>query len=284
VLNQLLFFLAKRFISGENIQQAINVVRRLNEHGVMATLDYLGENVSEPKAAEVATNSYLETLGWIHENQLKSNVSLKLTQMGLDISRYLCRSNLERVCEAAAAHENFVRIDMEGSAYTEKTLDLFHDLFRTHKNLGVVIQASLHRSPNDIERLISVGARVRLCKGAYKEPPNLAIQQMPKIRETFKRLAVELLLRGNYPAIATHDDLLISWTKEFAHRQGIRKDQFEFQMLYGVRTETQRRLAAEGYPMRVYVPYGTHWLPYFYRRLSERRENVYFILRNLLKR
>lgn len=284
MLNQLLFFLARRFVSGQNVQQAVTAVRRLNEQGILATLDVLGENVSDPCTAHAAAQSYLETLDWIHRAQIRANVSLKLTQMGLDISRELCHSNLVRICEKAAAYQNFVRIDMEGSAYTERTLSLFYELFDTYKNVGVVIQACLHRSARDTERLIEAGARVRLCKGAYKEPPELALQTMPAIRESFKKLAAELLLRGNYPAIATHDDLLISWVKEFVRTKGLSKKQFEFQMLYGVRPDTQRQLAAEGYPMRVYVPYGTHWLPYFYRRLRERRENIHFVLRNLFRR
>lgn len=284
MLSQLLFFLARRFISGQNVQEAVTAVRRLNERGVMATLDVLGENVSERSAAEAAVSNYLEALDWIQQSHVQSNVSLKLTQMGLDISRDLCLSNLARICEKAASCGNFVRIDMEGSAYTERTLSLFSELFQSYRNVGVVIQAYLRRSAEDVRQLIAAGARVRLCKGAYKEPPDLAVQEMPMIRENFRKLAAELLLRGNYPAIATHDDLLISWTRQFAESKGVGKDRFEFQMLYGVRPETQRQLAAEGYPVRVYVPYGTHWLPYFYRRLRERPENVYFVLRNLFKR
>jgi proline dehydrogenase len=283
VLNHLLFSLAKRFVSGQNIQQAVAAVHRLNQQGIMATLDFLGENVSEPGAAEAAAGKYLETLDWIHRTHIQSGVSIKLTQMGLDISRELCFANLLRICQKAASCQNFVRIDMEGSAYTERTLSLFRDLHDKYKNVGVVIQAYLHRSAADVERLIDVGACVRLCKGAYKEPPSVAIQQMPEIRKNFMKLAAELLKRGNYPAIATHDDVLISWVKRFVQSEGLDRKRFEFQMLYGVRPETQRQLTAEGYPMRVYVPFGTHWLPYFYRRLRERRENVYFVLKNVLK-
>jgi proline dehydrogenase len=283
VLNHLLFFLAKRFVSGQSVQQAVAAVRKLNQQGIAATLDFLGENVSEPPAGGAAANNYLETLDWIDRTQIQSGISLKLTQMGLDISRELCFSNLVQICQKAASCQNFVRIDMEGSAYTERTLSLFYDLYDRYKNVGVVIQAYLHRSAADVERLIDAGACVRLCKGAYKEPPSLAIQQMPEIRKNFMKLAAELLKRGNYPAIATHDDVLISWVKQFVRSEGLDKKRFEFQMLYGVRPETQRQLAAEGYGMRVYVPFGTHWLPYFYRRLRERPENVYFVLRNLFK-
>ena len=203
--------------------------------------------------------------------------------MGLDIDAEFCLANMVRICERASALQCFVRIDMEGSDYTQKTLDLFSDLFRRHKNVGIVIQAYLHRSLKDTLELIDLGARVRLCKGAYKEPPALALQEMAEIRKNFKKLSESLLLKGDYPALATHDDELIAWVRSFTASHGIGKEKFEFQMLYGVRPETQRKLAAEGYNMRVYVPYGTHWLPYFYRRLRERKENVYFVLKHLFR-
>jgi proline dehydrogenase len=283
VLNELLFVLAKRFVSGTTVQEAVRAVQQLNEQGIMATLDVLGENVRSIETAEVAVKSYLETLAWIQKSGIQSNVSLKLTQMGLDIGKDFCKENLARVCEKAAETGNFVRIDMEGSAYTQRTLDIFHEIFESYKNVGIVLQAYLRRTPDDLPPLISVGARIRLCKGAYKEQKDIALQQMSEIRESFKKLASDLLREGTYPAIATHDDDLISWTKEFASNHGIAKNQFEFQMLYGLRKRTQIELAREGHSMRVYVPYGTHWIPYFYRRLRERRENVYFALRNLLK-
>ncbi len=283
MFDQILFFLARRFVSGQTVKEAIEAVQRLNELGISATLDVLGENVTDPRSAEAAVSSYLETLNQIQKAQINSNVSLKLTQMGLDISRDFCFSNLARICERASACNSFVRIDMEGSDYTEKTLLLFSDLFQRHKNIGIAIQAYLHRSEEDVRQLIQMGARVRLCKGAYKEPPKLALQKMPEIRSNFKKLADLLLLHGNYPALATHDDVLISWVKQFCLSHNLSHDRFEFQMLYGVRSNTQRRLVAEGYNMRVYVPYGTHWLPYFYRRLRERRENVYFVLKSLFK-
>jgi proline dehydrogenase len=283
VLSRILFPLAKRFVSGHTVAEAVAAVRQLNEQGITATLDVLGENVMEKRTAEAAVSSYLQTIEAIGQSIIRANVSLKLTQMGLDIDRDFCLANLVRICERAAALSCFVRIDMEGSDYTQKTLDLFSDLFRTHKNVGVVIQAYLHRSLKDIQQLIDLGARVRLCKGAYKEPPALAFQEMPEIRENFKQLSEVLLLKGDYPAIATHDDELIAWVRSFTASRGIGKEKFEFQMLYGVRPDTQRKLAAEGYNLRVYVPYGTHWLPYFYRRLRERKENVYFVLKNLLR-
>jgi proline dehydrogenase len=283
VLDQTLFFLAKRFVAGQTVEEAISAVLNLNKKGISATLDVLGENVEERKTAEKAVTSYLLTLDQIHKARANSNVSLKLTQMGLDISREFCFSNMVRICEKAAECNNFVRIDMEGSPYTERTLSLFLDLFQNFKNVGVVIQAYLHRSEQDLRRLIEQGARVRLCKGAYKEPPDRAFQKMSEIRQNFKRLAEMLFLQGNYPAVATHDELLISWARDYTSTHNISKDRFEFQMLYGIRAETQRKLAKEGYNIRVYVPFGTHWLPYFYRRLRERKENIYFVLRNLFR-
>jgi len=283
VLGQILFPLARRFVSGHTVEEAISAVRKLNELRMTATLDVLGEIVAEKTTAEAAVANYLGTLDAIRESDIRANLSLKLTQMGLDINRGFCLSNLARICERAAAFQCFVRIDMEGSEYTQPTLDLFYELYRSNKNVGIVVQAYLHRSQEDTRQLIDAGARVRLCKGAYKEPRTIALQEMPEIRRNFKKIAQPLLLNGHYPAIATHDDELISWVKSFTASHGIGKEKFEFQMLYGVRPGTQRKLAAEGYNMRVYVPYGTHWLPYFYRRLRERRENVTFVLKNLFK-
>jgi proline dehydrogenase len=284
VLNQLLFLVANRFVSGQTIQEAIPAVRRLNSFGILTTLDVLGENVSDRRAAEVAVAAYLETLDWIQRESLNSNVSLKLTQMGLDIDRDYCLDNVARICERAAAGNNFVRIDMEGSAYTERTLNLFYELFQKHRNVGIVIQAYLHRSEQDIRKLIELGARVRLCKGAYMEPPRLAVQTMAAVRQNFMSLASLLLKQGTRPAIATHDDVLLSWTRNYIAQHELPKDGFEFQMLYGVRSHTQRQLAEQGYPMRVYVPFGTHWLPYFYRRMRERKENVTFVLKHLFRK
>ena len=284
MLNQLLFLVAKRFVSGQTIQEAIPAVRRLNSFGILTTLDVLGENVSDRRAAEVAVTAYLETLDWIQREGLRSNVSLKLTQMGLDIDRDYCQENVARICQRAAAGNNFVRIDMEGSAYTERTLNLFYELFQKHQNVGIVIQAYLHRSEQDIRKLIELGARVRLCKGAYKEPPSLAVQTMAAVRQNFMSLASLLLQQGTHPAIATHDDVLLSWARNYIAQHELPKDGFEFQMLYGVRSHTQRQLVEQGYPMRVYVPFGTHWLPYFYRRMRERKENVTFVLKHLFRK
>ena len=284
MLNQLLFPVAKRFVAGQTIQEAMSAVRHLNAFGILTTLDVLGENVSTRLAAEAAVAAYLEALDWIQREGLSSNVSLKLTQMGLDIDRDYCLDNVARICERAVAGKNFVRIDMEGSAYTERTLNLFYDLFRKHQNVGVVIQAYLHRSEQDVRKLIELGARVRLCKGAYKEPPSLAVQTLAAVRQNFMSLASLLLKQGIHPAIATHDDVLLSWTRNYIAQHELPKDGFEFQMLYGVRSHSQRQLAEQGYPMRVYVPFGTHWLPYFYRRMRERKENVAFVLKHLFRK
>ena len=283
MLDRILFPVAKRFVAGRTIQEAVEVVGRLNEQGISATLDVLGENVKDKGSAEKAAERYLQTLASIENSRIQSNVSLKLTQMGLDINREFCYSNVARICDKAARTGNFVRIDMEGSSYTEATLSLFLQLFQAYKNVGIVIQAYLRRSTSDLQRNNGLGARVRLCKGAYKEPAAIAYQRMPEIRQNFKRLAEMLFTQGEYPAVATHDDQLIEWTKEYARQNQISPAQFELQMLYGVRPETQRALARQGYRVRVYVPYGTHWLPYFSRRLRERKENVYFVIRHWFK-
>lgn len=278
------FFLAKRFVAGLDVAAALDAVRRLNDRGIMATLDILGENVRESDHAVRAADAYVALLEEIARAGVNANVSLKLTQMGLDISEELCEQNLRRIVEQAMALQNFVRIDMEGSAYTQRTLDLFFRLFPEFPNLGVVIQAYLYRSEQDVRRLVAARARVRLCKGAYKEPPSIAYRKMSDIRRNFLRLAEILLRDGSYPAIATHDDLLINAVKAWTAEHRISPDRFEFQMLYGIRPKTQEELVRQGYRMRVYVPFGTHWFPYFSRRLRERKENIWFVLTNLFKK
>lgn len=278
------FFLAKRFVAGLDVAAALDAVHRLNDRGILATLDILGENVHEPDHAVRAADAYLALLEEIARAGVNANVSLKLTQMGLDISEELCEQNLRRIAERATALQNFVRIDMEGSAYTQRTLDLFFRLLPEFPNLGVVIQAYLYRSEQDVRRLVAARARVRLCKGAYKEPPSIAYRKMSDIRRNFLRLAEILLRDGSYPAIATHDDLLINAVKAWTAEHRISPDRFEFQMLYGIRPKTQEELVRQGYRMRVYVPFGTHWFPYFSRRLRERKENIWFVLTNLFKK
>ncbi len=279
------FFLAKRFIAGENVRDALAAVTALNAEGLSATLDFLGEDVTARPEAERTRDAYLELLNAIGERALDTNVSVKLTAMGLLVDDDFAYANLRAVLDAAAPNRDpFVRIDMEGSAVTEATLRVFERAYADTQNVGPVLQAYLKRTPGDVERMIELGARVRLCKGAYAEPPEVAYPDMPTIRRAYLRSAEALLERGNYPGIATHDERLIEAVRAFAVERGIAHDRFEFQMLYGVRPELQRSLAREGYRVRVYVPYGTHWAGYFYRRITERPENALFALRSMISR
>ena len=276
------FFLARRFIPGETIASAIEAVRRLNADGLSATLDFLGEDVTDVREAEKTRDTYREMLGAIDAARLDTNVSVKLTALGLLVDEDLCTANIsDIVTRAEPLRDPFVRIDMEGSAVTEATLRVFERVYANHANVGPVIQAYLKRSPADVERAIALDARVRLCKGAYSEPETVALQDMPAIRREYLRLAEALLARGHYPGIATHDARLIEAVKGYADANGIERDRFEFQMLYGVRPHAQRELRSDGYRVRVYVPFGTHWAGYFYRRITERKENAFFALRSL---
>jgi proline dehydrogenase len=277
---------ALRFVAGETLDHAVRAIRALNQQGIMATVDHLGENVTDSRAAVAAADVYLEILDRIHAERLNSNVSLKLTQMGLDIDEELCYRNVARICEHAKELNNFVRIDMESSAYTERTLNIFRRLWHEagYRNVGVVLQAYLYRTENDVREMNRIGARVRLCKGAYNEPPTVAFPRKADVDANFARLTRLLLTEGNYPAIATHDERLINYTKRFAAAKGIAASRFEFQMLYGIRRELQLELVRQGYNMRVYVPYGTEWYPYFMRRLAERPANVVFVVSSLFKR
>jgi proline dehydrogenase len=278
-----LYLFAKRFVAGEELEEAIPPIKALNEKGIMVTFDHLGENVKNEQEATAAADSYLQILDVIQREGLNSNVSIKLTQMGLDLGDDFCLKNVERIVKKAKELNNFVRIDMEGSNYTQRTLDITYKLFDEYKNVGVVIQAMLLRSESDIKTLIKRGIRVRLCKGAYKEPESIAYQKKEQVNENYKKLMKMLLKDGNYPAIATHDEEIIEEAKRFAEENGIDRSRFEFQMLYGIRRDLQIALAREGYNMRVYVPYGKEWFPYFYRRLRERKENLFFVMRNFFK-
>jgi proline dehydrogenase len=233
--------------------------------------------------ASAATEEYLRLLRRIEEAELDANISLKLTQLGLNLNPDLAKKHLLRIVEEAAKRRNFVRIDMEGSAYTQKTLDIFYEIFSSHREVGPVIQAYLRRSFSDIARLNQLGVRVRLCKGAYQEPAQLAFQDKDEVHKNYDLLARELLEHGNYPALATHDEERIQAAIRFAREKGIGPDRFEFQMLYGLRRKRWTQLRNEGYAVRIYVPYGTHWFPYFVRRLRERKENWMFVLRNLVE-
>lgn len=279
------FALAKRFVAGETFQTAIPKVKELNAKGIKVSLDLLGENVKDRKTADETTIAYVDLLKGIRDMELDSNISIKLTMLGLDIDEQYCVDNLYRLLEVASENGQFVRIDMEGTPYTERTIEILkkaHSRYLGH--VGTVIQAYLHRTKNDIPALGDLGADIRLCKGAYNEPPELAIQSMPEIREAYKGYAKILLEKTSYPRMATHDDELINWVLDYTREQGIPKERFEMQMLYGLRQSTCEQLASDGYNVRVYVPYGTMWFPYFSRRLRERKENIWFVISNLFKK
>lgn len=280
-----LLFLARRFVAGESIDSAIAAVRAINARDMTASLDFLGEDVLDRATAVKTTQTYLSTLDAIRESGVRTNVSVKLTAIGLLIDREFAFENLLTILERARANPDpFVRIDMEGSAVTESTLALFKRAYVQRNNVGIVLQAYLKRTPGDVERAIELGARVRLCKGAYKEPPAIAYRSMEEIRAQYLRLAQALLVRGKYPGIATHDRRLIAAIKEIVRRDNVANENFEFQMLYGCRPQLQRQLVDEGYRMRIYVPFGTHWAGYFYRRVAERRENALFALSSIFGR
>jgi proline dehydrogenase len=273
---------ALRFVAGERLEEAVAAIRTLNQAGLLATLDFLGEHTSTSAAAAASAEAYLAILDELHRSGVESHLSLKLTQLGLDVDEALCEALLQRVLQGAG--ETFVRIDMESSLYTDRTLHLFERLWGEGvRNVGVVIQSYLRRSEADVERLIALGARVRLVKGAYAEPPAVAFPRKRDVDASFARLAEVLLRRGSYPAIATHDERLIAAARQVAVTSGITPDRFEFQMLYGIRRDLQARLRREGYRVRVYVPFGQEWYPYFMRRLAERPANVMFVLTNILR-
>jgi proline dehydrogenase len=280
--------MARRFVAGESLDQAIAAVQTLNRQGLLATLDHLGENVTSETEARDGTNELLDLLAAIESSGVRSGVSVKLTQLGLDIHPALAMDNLQRIVVRAAEAGRFVRIDMESSEYVPATLELFEGLWDRYRNVGVVIQSYLFRSADDVERLVRMGASVRLVKGAYDEPPQVAYADKADTDANFLRLMEQLFgdqarANGVFPAIATHDIQLIDWAVDYARRRSIPQDRFEFQMLYGIRTGLQRQLAEDGYRVRAYVPYGQHWYPYFMRRLAERPANVLFLMRNLLR-
>jgi proline dehydrogenase len=276
--------LAARFVAGETLDQALDTGRKLNAEGILVTFDCLGESVASLAEAAEARDVYLRTLAAIHQTGIRGNLSLKLTQFGLDYSREECRANVERLVRQAAAADSFVRVDMESSVYTSRTLELVRDLHARHKAVGVAIQACLRRSSRDIEDLCRRGIRVRLCKGAYLEPASVAFPRKRDVDRSFADLMELLLDRGDRPAIATHDEALIEETRRYAALRKIPPEAFEFQMLYGIRSDLQRKLVRDGYRLRLYVPFGKAWYPYYMRRLAERPANVVFVARNLLRR
>jgi proline dehydrogenase len=276
---------ASRFVAGEKLDDALAAVKTLNAKGISVSLDLLGESVTNEREARAAGNEYLTILDRIHQTGLKANVSVKLTAMGLDISEELCVSVMHDVLSRAQAYNTFVRLDMESSAYTERTLRLFYDrLYPAYKDhVGIVLQSYLYRTSADVEQAIHARCRVRLCKGAYKEPASVAYPEKKEVDANYVKCMELLLERANYPGIATHDQSIIALAKKFVAEKQIAPSRFEFQMLYGVRRDLQEQLVREGFGMRVYVPFGTQWYPYLMRRLAERPANVAFLTGNVMR-
>jgi proline dehydrogenase len=271
---------AQRFVAGEALEEALQATRALNQRGFSVSLDHLGENVNDAAEAAGAANDYIQILDAIKQARLDANISIKLTAVGLDIEEALCEQNVRSVLERAKSYGIFVRIDMEGGAYTERTLNMVARLRQDYEEVGTVIQSYLYRTPKDVEALIASKTRVRLVKGAYKEPPEIAYPRKADVDRSYAQEMHLLLTQGNYPAIATHDQKMIDEAKAFAAANGIDKTRFEFQMLYGIRRDLQKQLLNEGYNMRIYVPYGTQWYPYLTRRMAERPANLLFVLSN----
>ncbi len=275
---------ARRFIASESVEEAVVAVRSIAERGLLLTLDYLGESVKTTEEADAATRDYKQILNVIVSSGIERNISVKLTQLGLDVDRATCVDNLRRILDPASQHGFFVRIDMENSPYTEVTLEIFETLWaQGYRNIGAVLQSYLMRTEDDVKRITALGARIRLVKGAYKEPKTVAYQQKTDVDAAFVRLMQWLLDDGIYPAIATHDPDMIDATKRYAAEKNYSKERFEFQMLYGIRRDLQTSLAAEGYRVRIYVPFGKQWYPYFMRRLGERPANIGFVLKGIFK-
>ena len=275
---------ARRFIAGETIQEAIEAARVVETRGMTETLDLLGESVTNLEEAEAATRAYLRVLETVTASGIGRNLSLKLTQLGLDVDKASAVDNLRKILERAEPAGFFVRIDMENSPYTDVTLEIFETLWQQgHRQIGVVLQSALYRSENDLRRLIALGAGVRLVKGAYQEPKSVAYARKADVDAAYARMAKTLVLDGTSPAIATHDPKMIELTRTYAREHDIPADRFEFQMLFGVRRDLQSALVRDGYRVRVYIPFGREWFPYFMRRLGERPANVMFVMRSLLR-
>ena len=274
---------ARRFIAGETADEAIAGARAIQSKGMLLTLDQLGESITTLSEAEAATKVYIALIEKILAAGIDRNISVKPTQLGLDIDSAVCIDNIKRILDLASRHEFFVRIDMENTPYIQKTLDMFTSVWaQGYRNTGVVLQSAVFRSEDDAKAVSKLGARVRLVKGAYKEPAAVAFQAKSDVDKAFIRIMEVLLTEGQYPAIATHDPAMLDATKAFAASTGIAKDAYEFQMLYGIRRDLQAALVAGGYRMRVYVPFGKQWFPYFMRRLGERPANVGFVLKGIL--
>ncbi len=274
---------SRRFVAGEALGEAVQATRGLNQRGIRVALDLLGENVSDDKEARAAAGNYIAAIDNIKQSGIDANVSIKLTALGLDISQDLCEQNVQTILERAKEQGIFVCIDMEASAYTEQTVDIVLRMHKQFEQVGTVIQSYMHRSKKDIEQLIAEGVRVRLVKGAYKEPATIAFQQKGEVDQNYVQLMLMLLARGNYPAIASHDESIINAATTFVRDHGISKQAFEFQMLYGIRRDLQEKLVQKGYDVRVYVPYGSQWYPYLMRRMAERPANLMFVMSNALR-
>jgi proline dehydrogenase len=272
-----------RFVSGEELDDGLNAVKKVNSEGAFATLDHLGEEVSEAGEAVAATEVYLNALDRIKKRGVDANVSAKPTQLGLKISKELCERNFARMIEKAKEHSNFVRMDMEGSDCTADTLEVFYRLRRRYDNVGIVIQSYLYRSEQDVDDILQLGGRIRLCKGAYKEPKEVAFPKKEQVDRSLVVLMEKMLKSGIYHGIATHDEKLIERTKQFARKSDIPKERFEFQLLYGIRSELARQLIKDGYNVRIYIPFGRQWYPYFMRRLAERPANLFFFIKNFIR-
>lgn len=275
--------LPQRFIAGETLDDALGAIRRLNADGFEVTLDHLGESVTNPAEAEATCRGYLDVMDRLRRESLRANISIKLTALGLALDETLALKHVQALVERACRLQAFVRIDMEGSPFTENTLRVFRNANAPRDRLGIVVQSYLHRSAQDVDELLARGARIRLVKGAYKEPPDIAFPKKTDVDASFVSLMQKMLASGVYHAIATHDPAMIEATLGFARQHNIGPDQFEFQMLYGVGRRLQRDLLQKGYRVRIYVPYGREWYPYFMRRLAERPANVLFLLRSLVR-
>lgn len=278
--------LVRRFIAGDDLANAMDAAQQLASRKLFSTLDYLGENTSSESEALAAVKMYKQMVETISASPdaPSINISIKLTQCGLDQGEDFAEKNLRELLTFAGERNMFVRVDMESTAYTERTIAMIERVFPDHNNVGTVLQSYLRRTPDDLERLLKVGCRVRMVKGAYLEPADLAFPEKSDVDRAYVEQSKRLMAEGNYPAIATHDEKIIAELKAYAESAGIAKDRFEWQMLYGIRRDLQDSLRAEGYPVRVYVPYGDRWYPYFTRRLAERPANSLFILKSLFKR
>jgi proline dehydrogenase len=275
--------LTERFIAGLTLDDGLSVCERLEREGILVSMDRLGESVTSPAEAEASRDGYLEILHRIAAGGFEASISIKLTQFGLDLDEAACRANVDRLVGEAARLGKTVEIDMESSEYTDRTLDIACAMHRAHGNIRAVVQAYLRRSGNDIERMCELRVPVRLCKGAYKEPATVAYATKREVDESYVRLMQVLLDRGTYPGLATHDHRIIEEAHRFARERRIPPDRYEFQMLYGIRRDLARRFVAEGYRIRLYVPFGEAWYPYFMRRLAERPANLLFLMRNMFK-